>query len=215
MFYSIILKNLSIVADYSEEDGDFQEVLLGVLKANRSSTEFYEINYLQYNFYFMHKDEFTFACISNLNVDQEKIHLFLNSLKVKFFEVYIGERDHFTLKVTNLIKDLMSKYKDSMISMDKFEIIQEELKEVENQKLNILKQTFEKEMALDTLISKSDNLKRNSINLKYQIKNTLHKVKKTNNKYYLVGLFAIMILLGFYSFKIVEYSKDFLLKITN
>jgi len=68
MIYSIILRNFSLVTDFSEEEGDFQDVLIGVLKANRKPNEFYVINYLHYGFFFLHKDEYTFACISNTNL---------------------------------------------------------------------------------------------------------------------------------------------------
>lgn len=68
MIYSNILNNYSIVSDFSEVEGDFQQVLLGVLKANRRKNEFYYISYLNYDFYFLHKDEYTFSCIANSNV---------------------------------------------------------------------------------------------------------------------------------------------------
>jgi len=202
MIYSIILKNYSIISDYSEEDGDFQQVLLGVLKANRSPNEFYEINYLHYGFYFLHKDEFTFSCISGLNVDQEKIVLFLNTMKQSFFEIY-KEKDHFTLKVTNMMRDLMSKYKDHMRD-DKFEKLEHQLKEVETQKFDILKQTLDKEMCLHSLISKSDNLKRTSVELKFQIKKTLQKVKKSHFRYYMTGFLTILTVTIFYFYKTIK-----------
>jgi hypothetical protein len=68
MIYTNILQNYSIVSDFSEVEGDFQQVLLGVLKANRRQNEFYYISYLNYDFYFLHKDEYTFSCIANSNV---------------------------------------------------------------------------------------------------------------------------------------------------
>lgn len=68
MIYSVILRNLTIISDFSEQDGDFPEVLLGVLKANKKQNDFYLISYMQYGFYFLHKDEFTFSCISNSSI---------------------------------------------------------------------------------------------------------------------------------------------------
>ncbi len=201
MIYSIILKNLSIISDFSEDEGDFQEVLLGVLRANRTQNEFYEINYLHYAFYFMHKDEFTFACISSLNIDQEKILLFLNNLKASFYEIYNKERDHFTLKVMNMMRELMGKYKDNMRN-DKFDRVQHELKEIESQKFDILKQTLDKEMCLSSLISKSDNLKQTSTELKFHIKKTLQKVKKTHFQYYMTGFLTILLITIYYIYKI-------------
>ena len=159
MIYSIILKNYSIVSDFSEDEGDFQQVLLGVLKANKKPIEFYEISYLHYQFYFLHKEEFTFSCITSGNIDQEKVILYLNTLKTSFMEIYNRERDSFALKVTNLMRELMSKYKDHVVD-DKFQRIEHELKEIETEKFNILKQTLDKDMYLDTLISKSDSLKK-------------------------------------------------------
>ncbi len=71
MIYSIILKNMKLIMDFSEEDGDFQEVLFGILKANRQSNEFYVVNYLHYGFYFMHEEEFTFACICTTDIGMD------------------------------------------------------------------------------------------------------------------------------------------------
>jgi len=68
MIYTIILCNYTSISDFSEEEGDYQQVLLGVLKANRKSNEFYYISYLNYDFYFLHKDEYTFSCIANPNI---------------------------------------------------------------------------------------------------------------------------------------------------
>ena len=163
MIYSIILKNYSIISDFSEEEGDFQEVLTGILKANKRQNEFYLINYLHYGFFFLHHEELTFACISNKDVDQEKVLLFLNALKNSFLEIYSKEKDNFTFKVTNLMRDLMGQYKDN-ISNDKFERIEQELKQIEKEKFEIIKQTIDKEMCLDSLISNSENLKRSVIN---------------------------------------------------
>jgi hypothetical protein len=77
MIYSIILKNYSIVSDFSEDEGDFQQVLLEVLKANRKQSEFYLIPYDEYGYYFMHKDEFTFACITNSDIGKYFPNIYL------------------------------------------------------------------------------------------------------------------------------------------
>jgi len=53
----------------------------------------------------------------------------------------------------------MGKYKD-IATNDKFEILDHELKEIEKEKCEILKLTIDKEMSLDSLITKSENLKR-------------------------------------------------------
>jgi hypothetical protein len=83
MIYTNILHNFSIVSDFSEEEGDFQQVLLGVLKANRKPNEFYYISYLNYDFYFLHKDEYTFSCIANSNVGNKFFKPFIK-IKKKF-----------------------------------------------------------------------------------------------------------------------------------
>ncbi len=164
MIYSIILKNYSIVSDFSEDEGDFQQVLVGVLKANRRPIEFYEISYLHYQFYFLHKDEFTFSCITSGNIDQEKVVLYLNTLKNSFLDMHNKERDSFALKVTNLIRELMYKYKEHVVD-NKFQRIEHELKQIETEKHNILKQALDKDMYLDTLITKSDSLKKSVKNI--------------------------------------------------
>ena len=201
MLYSIVLKSNSIVTDFSEDEGDFQEVLLGVFKANRSSQDFYEISYLHYSFYFLSKDEYTFACITNQNVNQEKVLLFLSTLKQSFFQMLNKERDHFTLKLTNTMKELMSSYREE-VKEDKFERLEHELREIESQKFNILQQTLDKEMALDSLITKSDSLKQNSLQLKYQVKRTLQKVTKSYFQYYITGCLTLLIVFVVFFYRI-------------
>ncbi len=201
MLYSVVLKNLSIITDFSEDEGDFQEVLFGVFKANRNHMEFYEISYLHYAFYFLHKEEYTFACITNQNVDQEKVLFFLSTLKQSFYEILQKERDHFTLKLTNTMRDLMGQYKEE-IREDKFERVEHELREIESQKFNILKQTLDKEMALDSLITKSDSLKQDSFHLKYQVRRTLQKVKKSYFQYYLTGFLFLLIIFVFFFYRL-------------
>lgn len=167
MIYSVILKNISTVGDYSEEEGDFQEVLIKVLKANKNKNEFYYIPYLHYGFFFSHKDDYTFASISNTNIgiiilnyiDQEKAFLFLNTLQDSFFGLCINDKQNFTYTVTKMIKELMGQFKD-YISNDKIELIEHELKVIQKQKEDNIKAVFEKENILDNLLTKSDNLKK-------------------------------------------------------
>jgi hypothetical protein len=158
MIYSVILKNYSLVSDFSEDEGDFQEVLIGILKANKKHTEFYCISYMNYDFYFLHKDEYTFSCIAGSKVDEEKVLLFLNTLKQSFYDMYQREKENFTLKITNIMRDLMEHYKEN-VANDKFDKIERELKEIEKDKAEILRMTIDKEVVLDSLIDKSEKLK--------------------------------------------------------
>ena len=111
MIYSAIFHSYTVVADYSEEGGDFGVTLSKILKANRQPLEFYMITYLNYDCFFLHKDDYTFSCISGQNLDHEKILLFLQSLREQFFSICRNEKDSLTLKSTNLIRDLMVRIK--------------------------------------------------------------------------------------------------------
>ena len=53
----------------------------------------------------------------------------------------------------------MDQYRENIVN-DKFDKIEHELKEIEKDKHEVLKLTLDKDMALDSLITKSDNIKR-------------------------------------------------------
>lgn len=78
MIYSVILKNSTQVAEYSEEEGDFLENLLNIWKANKQSVEFYVLPYQSYEFCFLQSKEYTFATIIQQNLGKNtKIYLIL------------------------------------------------------------------------------------------------------------------------------------------
>jgi hypothetical protein len=107
MIYSAILDNYSIIAEYSEEQGDFQITLVKLLKANKQPIEFYVIPYSNYEIFFLHYENYTFSCIAMENLDNEKILLFLQTLREKFLSLCISEKDNLTLKATILIREIM------------------------------------------------------------------------------------------------------------
>lgn len=107
MIYSAIINSNTIIADYSENSGDFNIILPKILKANRQPIQFYVIPYQNYEFYFLQEDPYVFSCIVNSNTDNEKVLLFLQNLKENFFNMCSNEKDNLTLKSTNLIKELM------------------------------------------------------------------------------------------------------------
>jgi hypothetical protein len=107
MIYSAILLNYSIISDYSEEQGDFQITITKLLKFNKQPIEFYVVPYQNYDFYFLHKNDYTFSCMAYQHLDNEKILLFLQTLKDQFLTLCKTEKDNLTLKTTNLLKNLM------------------------------------------------------------------------------------------------------------
>lgn len=111
MIYSAILQNLRIIADYSENPGDFNDILIKILKANKQPIDFYVIPYQNYEFYFLQEKEknYIFSCIVNSNTDNEKVLLFLQNLKENFSMICGKDTDNLTLKATNLIKESMVK----------------------------------------------------------------------------------------------------------
>jgi len=110
MIYSAILQNYSIIADYSENPGDFNDILRKILKANRQPLEFYVIPYQNYEFYFLQEEPYIFSCIVNLNTDNEKVLLFLQTLKEKFISLCVLDKDNLILKTTNIIRETMVNY---------------------------------------------------------------------------------------------------------
>src|SRR4051812_41889474 len=109
MIYSAIYNLNTIVADYSDDQGDFQKTCTNVFKANKQSVEFYVIPYMNYDFYFLHKNEYTFASICNQNLDNEKVLIYLQNLKEHFEEICVTEKDSLFYKSTLILKNLMVK----------------------------------------------------------------------------------------------------------
>jgi hypothetical protein len=107
MLYSAILNSNTVVAEYSEDQGDFQSTMIKILKHNRQPIEFYMVPYSSYEFYFLHKDNYTLACITQLHLDNEKILNYLQELRDGFNFLLKSEKDNLVLKCTNLIKSLM------------------------------------------------------------------------------------------------------------
>jgi hypothetical protein len=110
MIYSAIMIHTTIISDYSEEQGDFQITITKLLKANKQPIEFYVVPFQSYDFYFLHKDDYTFSCMTTQNLDNEKILLFLQTLKEQFLTLCKAEKDNLTLKTTKMLMDLMVKY---------------------------------------------------------------------------------------------------------
>jgi len=115
MLYSVILKNYTPIAEFSEEgEADFLEILTGLWKTNKQSVEFYVLPYQSYEFCFLQGQEYTFAGITRENTgitynkflqDQEKVLFFLQSLKKRFYE--ISSKENLTFQSTLVLKELM------------------------------------------------------------------------------------------------------------
>jgi hypothetical protein len=159
MIYSAIFDNYTILADYSEESGDFGVTLTKIFRANKQPLEFYMVTYLNYDCFFLHSQEYTFSTISNQNLDNEKILMFLQDVKEQFLTICKTERDNLILKCTNIIRNLMGSYQAS-VSNDKFEKIDNTIETIRKEKLQIVSQVLEKEVLLETIVNKSDNLKK-------------------------------------------------------
>jgi hypothetical protein len=106
MIYCSIIQNMSTIAEYSDLEGDFKVMSLRVLKANKQPLEFYVVPYSNWEFYYLHEHEYTYCSICNLNLDHEKILVYLQSLKDQFHRVN-NDKDSFTIKSTKLIQEMM------------------------------------------------------------------------------------------------------------
>lgn len=78
MFYSLILRNNSILAEYSEIEGDFQEVSMKIVKSvgkspsNRKDNQIV-INYEKYDFNILLETNFLYLCITKANSSNFKV----------------------------------------------------------------------------------------------------------------------------------------------
>jgi hypothetical protein len=76
---------------------------------------------------------------------------------------------------------------------DKIDKIENQLEQLKNEKLQIIEKAYDKDLLLDSILPKSENLKRSSLEMKYKIKKKLDTVKKTSLKFYIIGLFLIIV----------------------
>lgn len=168
MLYTSILQSSSIIADYSEEIGDFSIMVSTILRANRQPITFYAIPYLGHDYYFLHHENLTFTSITPANQNNEKILIYLQKLKSLFIPLYKTEKNQLTFRSITLIKQLMNEYKES-VSENKFKKIDDKLDMIMKEKQEQMKSTLEKDRLLNKTKEKSDSLIINVLNIIYFI----------------------------------------------
>ena len=106
--------------------------------------------------------------------------------------------------MVNNLSIIQSNYQEN-VKNDKFEKIENTLETIKKEKLQIVSQVLEKEVILETIVNKSDNLKRNvskivkedDIYLIFQsismMKNFDIKKKKNSKNFFLYTVIAIVI----------------------
>ena len=158
MIYTGILQNTSVIADYSDEMGDFPQMLKKIYNSNRQRNEFYVVPYLNYDYYFLHSKSYTFATIANSNEDNTKILVFLQKLRDGYFDlVNKKEKDGLMLKTITLIRNCMKEYKGN--NENKFKKVENKLEDIIAEKHNQLEATLEKDGLINKIKEKSHNLK--------------------------------------------------------
>ena len=175
MIYSVILKNTTAIAEFSEEgEGDFLELLTKYYKANKQIVEFYVLPYQSYEFCFLQSKEYTFAGITKENTGKyiiisinrsRKGPIFLTIIKEKFLWNFIKRKPYFSInldiKRANgilLYYKFQARFRDSL-SINKFSLIEKELEDIKNCKIDIIDKTIKNSMIVDSLIPKCENLK--------------------------------------------------------
>lgn len=175
MQYSAILRNYTIVADYSEYQENFQEILIKFYIANRQNLEFYVIPYYsQYEIFFLHWKEYIFSCISLPNEDSENILLFLQHVKTEFQGLLSKEKDQLTLKSTTLLRSSMHDFSSNK-GKSKIGDIERELEAIRNEKQEMINTMIDKEMQIDNVVKKGEDLKRSSLDMRHRTKKRLDK----------------------------------------
>lgn len=79
MIYSLILRNQSFIADYSECEGDFQEVSMRVIKSivkneRKQKDKALVVNYEDFDINIMNDNNTIFLCITKTNSSNEYKH---------------------------------------------------------------------------------------------------------------------------------------------
>jgi hypothetical protein len=107
MFYSSVLKNNAVIAEYSYEQGDFQATQESILNTYKQSVDFYAIPLHEYELYFLHNGEYIFTLITQKNLDSEKILSYLDDLKVAILNEEDRDEEAGCLNLNMIIKDEM------------------------------------------------------------------------------------------------------------
>ena len=158
MIYTAIFQANKIIADYSEEVGDFPQLIKKIFNANKQPIEFYVVPYLSYDYYFLHHANFTFSTITHPNQDNAKVMLFLQKLKTNYLQLVIRkEKDNLLIKSVTIIRNLMIEFKDKLAD-NKFKKIDNKLESIINEKKCLLEATLEKDALLNNISEKSNNL---------------------------------------------------------
>lgn len=158
MQYVAILKQYSILADYSENLENYQDSLIKIFITNKQNIEFYMIPFQnEFDIYFLHFKEYTFSSICKQNQDSEYVLIFLQQLKQEFSSLIDNEKDSITIKATKLLKKTMDNYFASK-KQDKVSKIEQELDAIRKEKHTLLNNMIDKEIKLDVEIEKSTQL---------------------------------------------------------
>ena len=160
MIYTAIFKSSSIIADYSDDMGDFPHMMKKIFSANKQPIDFYVIPYLSYDYYFLHHDVYTFSAITESNQDNEIILLFLQKLKQNYLQLSIKEKDNLLIKTVTLMRKLMKEYKDKL-GENKIKKVENKLEAIMKEKRNQLEATLEKDALINKVREKSDALMTN------------------------------------------------------
>ena len=87
MSYSLILRNQNIIADYSETEGDFQQVAMKILKTLKHSPNNSQnsivVNYEQFDFNILIEDSFTFVCLTKSDSSNDLMEIFRSQQDIR------------------------------------------------------------------------------------------------------------------------------------
>ncbi len=97
-----------------------------------------------------------------------------------------------------MIKELMEKHIINFQG-DKFDKIENTLEDIKNEKIGLVEKILEKDMILDTVLNKSNNLKQHVFNIKKNFDKKLNKSNTNKNYFYgVVLLFLVVSLIYIY-----------------
>ena len=219
LLYISLIRSKQIVAEYSESQGDFAEICLNLYYANiynKSSNPENQINnennvviipYSKYEIYFYINTELVISVIS-LNESKQSI----NNI-IEFVNSNIKIIDNLP-NVANLgveYKDILQKaFKRSNLeeheeALSKINLVEQELERLKQEKIDFLDKTIEKDFDLESICSKSENLKNSSKEIRQKIRRKLQTIKKNTLRDNVFVILVLLIVVGVVCFKIGSY----------
>lgn len=201
MYYISIIKNSSILIDYTTYSENFHEIVIKSYIANNKhiTIDFFALplsnQYKNYEVYYLKHNEYAYNCVVASNMKEaDEVLLVLQRIKQQVAEILLKEKDGFMIKALSYLKSVYEGYQinnkisNKKESISKLSVVEKEINEIKNEKQELLNKMIDKELALDDIQKKSSML----MNMSYESRYLAKKGYNKNRNNRLFGLILVV-----------------------